>query len=168
VIAGDTFTSYGRLTTSDKLRLPFPLASSATATALLDVVHAVLRRYSLSEDDAIHAARVVRSALHGFVSLETNAGFGIDLDLNDSFRLLVAVLDRGLRAPRPRRRAAAAQAPRLPRGRAVRSGARPSSATTRPRRAAGARAAALRILLCAACAALTRVDEAVGDGHHPR
>lgn len=30
VIAGDTFTSYGRLMTSDRLRLPFPLAASAS------------------------------------------------------------------------------------------------------------------------------------------
>jgi glyoxylase-like metal-dependent hydrolase (beta-lactamase superfamily II) len=30
VIAGDTFTSYGRVVTSEKLRLPFPLAASAT------------------------------------------------------------------------------------------------------------------------------------------
>ena len=30
VIAGDTFTSYGRVMTSDKLRLPFPLAAAAS------------------------------------------------------------------------------------------------------------------------------------------
>jgi len=30
VIAGDTFTAYGRLLTSDRMRLPFPLAASAT------------------------------------------------------------------------------------------------------------------------------------------
>jgi glyoxylase-like metal-dependent hydrolase (beta-lactamase superfamily II) len=30
VIAGDTFTSYGRVMTSDRLRLPFPLAAAAT------------------------------------------------------------------------------------------------------------------------------------------
>ncbi|WP_028067599.1 MBL fold metallo-hydrolase [Solirubrobacter soli] len=30
VIAGDTFTAYGRLVPSDRLRLPFPLAASAT------------------------------------------------------------------------------------------------------------------------------------------
>ena len=30
VIAGDTFSSYGRLMTSDRLRLPFPLAAAAT------------------------------------------------------------------------------------------------------------------------------------------
>jgi glyoxylase-like metal-dependent hydrolase (beta-lactamase superfamily II) len=30
VIAGDTFTAYGRVMTSDRIRLPFPLAASAT------------------------------------------------------------------------------------------------------------------------------------------
>lgn len=30
VIAGDTFTAYGRLVTSDRLRLPFPLAAAAS------------------------------------------------------------------------------------------------------------------------------------------
>ena len=30
VIAGDTFTSYGRVMTSDRLRLPFPLAAAAS------------------------------------------------------------------------------------------------------------------------------------------
>ena len=30
MIAGDTFTAYGRLLTSDRMRLPFPLAASAT------------------------------------------------------------------------------------------------------------------------------------------
>ena len=30
VIAGDTFTAYGRLLTSDRVRLPFPLAATAT------------------------------------------------------------------------------------------------------------------------------------------
>ena len=30
VIAGDTFTAYGRLTVSDRFRLPFPLAAVAT------------------------------------------------------------------------------------------------------------------------------------------
>jgi hypothetical protein len=64
----------------------------------VDVVLAVLRAYRLENDAAIHAARVVRSALHGFVSLETDDGFGIPLDLDESFGLLVSVLDQGLRA----------------------------------------------------------------------
>jgi len=71
--------------------------AGVAAGDLLDVVLAVLRGYALEDDAAIHAARVVRSALHGFVSLESEAGFGIPLDLDQSFSLLVAVLDRGLR-----------------------------------------------------------------------
>ena len=46
----------------------------AAAKGAVDVVLAVLRGYGLEGDDAIHAARAVRSALHGFVALEAGAG----------------------------------------------------------------------------------------------
>jgi hypothetical protein len=39
----------------------------------------------------------VRSALHGFVALETGGGFGIPVDLDESFDRMVAALARGLR-----------------------------------------------------------------------
>jgi AcrR family transcriptional regulator len=71
--------------------------NEAAAAVLLDVAYAVLRGYALDDDAATHAARVIRSALHGFISLEAGGGFGIPLDLDDSFSLLVATLDRGLR-----------------------------------------------------------------------
>ncbi len=67
------------------------------ARAVLAVVLAVLAGYGLDGDDALHAARTVRSALHGFVSLEATYGFGMPLDLDQSFSALVATLDRGLR-----------------------------------------------------------------------
>jgi hypothetical protein len=38
----------------------------------------------------------VRSALHGFVTLEAVGGFGIPLDLDESFERMVAALARGL------------------------------------------------------------------------
>ena len=72
--------------------------AAAAAAAALDVFYAVLRGYALADDAAIHAARAVRSTLHGFVSLEVGNGFGFDLDLDESFARLVAMLDRGLRA----------------------------------------------------------------------
>jgi len=59
-------------------------------------VLAVLRGYGLEGDDAVHAARTVRAALHGFAALETGGGFGIPLDLDATFARLVGVLDRGL------------------------------------------------------------------------
>jgi AcrR family transcriptional regulator len=69
-----------------------------SAGRLVGVVLAVLRGYGLEGDDAIHAARTVRAALHGFVSLEAEGGFGMPLDLDESFDRLVTALDRGLAA----------------------------------------------------------------------
>jgi AcrR family transcriptional regulator len=70
----------------------------AAAGAVVDVVAAVLRGYGREGDDAIHAVRIVRAALHGFVALETGEGFGLPLALDETFARLVAVLDGGLRA----------------------------------------------------------------------
>jgi hypothetical protein len=81
-------------------RPPDPRDATATASsdALVEVVLAVLRAYGLSGDSAIHAARAVRSALHGFVTLESNEGFGLPLALEESYRRLLIILDRGLAA----------------------------------------------------------------------
>jgi AcrR family transcriptional regulator len=66
------------------------------AGAAVDVLLAVLRGYGLEGEDAIHAARAVRSALHGFVALEASGGFGLKVDLDESFERMVAALARGL------------------------------------------------------------------------
>jgi AcrR family transcriptional regulator len=70
---------------------------SAAGARAVDVLLAILRGYGMDGDDAIHAARAVRSALHGFVALETGGGFGISVDLDESFDRMVAALARGLR-----------------------------------------------------------------------
>ena len=70
------------------------MASLSAAT--LEVVVAGLAAYDLRGDDAIHAVRGLRSLLHGFVTLETGGGFGIPLDLDESFRRLVATYVAGL------------------------------------------------------------------------
>jgi AcrR family transcriptional regulator len=82
-------------------RLSDPADADATAAgaAVVDVVVAVLRGYDLAGDDAIHAVRAVRAALHGFVALEADGGFGIPLSVDESYDRLVAVLERGLRPP---------------------------------------------------------------------
>jgi AcrR family transcriptional regulator len=72
------------------------LDASATAGRLVDVVLAVLRGYALDGEDAIHGARIVRAALHGFTALEAEQGFGLPLDLDESFGRLITTLDRGL------------------------------------------------------------------------
>jgi AcrR family transcriptional regulator len=69
---------------------------AAAAAELVGVLVAVLRGYGLSDDDAIHAVRMLRAALHGFVSLEREGGFAIPIDVDESYRRLVHILDRGL------------------------------------------------------------------------
>ena len=68
------------------------------AGSVLEVVLAVLAGYGLASDDAVHAARFVRSAVHGFIDLEAAGGFGLPVDLDASFAMLVRQLDRSLRA----------------------------------------------------------------------
>lgn len=62
----------------------------------VQVALAVMSGYGLSGDDAIHAVRALRSAVHGFVTIETTGGFGLDLSTDESFQRLIALLARGL------------------------------------------------------------------------
>ena len=60
------------------------------------VVLAVLAAFDLDDDAAIDAARALRSAIHGFVSLEAAGGFGLPRDVDRSFVFLVDALVAGL------------------------------------------------------------------------
>ena len=85
---------------------------------VVGLIVAVLRGYGLEGEAAMHTVRAIRSAFHGFVSLEREGGFGLPIDIDDSYDRLVAMLDAGLAAA-------------LPRGPKRRTGATPS---TSPRR----------------------------------
>jgi len=63
---------------------------------VVGVFVAVLRAWDLEGDDAIHAVRIMRSALHGFVALELSGGFGLPLDLDETYDRLVDALAKGL------------------------------------------------------------------------
>ena len=63
-------------------------AESAAAAAVTPLV-AIVAGWGIEGDEAVHLVRVIRSALHGFVSIETGGGFGLPLDLDHSFDLLV-------------------------------------------------------------------------------
>lgn len=72
----------------------------AAAQAVVDTALAVLRGWGLEGDDAIHATRAVRAAVHGFVTIEAGGGFGLPADPEESFRRMVTALAAGLtRAP---------------------------------------------------------------------
>ncbi len=70
----------------------------AAAGDVVAVVVAVVGGWGIEDDDALHAVRAIRSALHGFVTIEAAGGFGIPLDLDVSYERLVRTLAAGLDA----------------------------------------------------------------------
>lgn len=69
-------------------------AVRATAAALAPLVGA------LEGAELVHAVRAVRAALHGFVLLELQGGFGMPEDVDVSYARLLDVLEAGLSAGR--------------------------------------------------------------------
>jgi AcrR family transcriptional regulator len=60
------------------------------------------------EEEAIHAARGLRSIAHGFATLEKAGGFGMSLDPDESFRKLMRAFAAGLRSGEARMSAGSA------------------------------------------------------------
>ncbi|MGH3148544.1 MAG: TetR-like C-terminal domain-containing protein, partial [Rubrobacter sp.] len=81
---------------SYRLSDPDDAELGASETEALEPVLAVLASCGVQGADAIHAARGLRSLAHGFATLEEAGGFGMPLDLNESFRRLVRAFADGL------------------------------------------------------------------------
>jgi AcrR family transcriptional regulator len=62
----------------------------------LKVALAVMASFELQGEDALHAVRALRSLVHGFTTLEVSGGFGMPLDLDESFQRLVDLFIAGL------------------------------------------------------------------------
>ena len=58
----------------------------------------VLNGYGLDRRAALHALRGLRSAVHGFATLENAGGFGIPLNIDESFSWLLECFIAGLNA----------------------------------------------------------------------
>jgi AcrR family transcriptional regulator len=57
--------------------------------AIVELLLNVFKEYKLTDEGALHAVRCFRSGLHGFASLEQKGGFGLPLDLDVTFQLLI-------------------------------------------------------------------------------
>lgn len=91
----------GRYAAANAARVSGPDDPLVPASArLLASLAAVLHGYQLNPAQEIHALRMLRSALHGFVTLEVTGGFQIDADVEDSFTWMVALVDHGLTSAR--------------------------------------------------------------------
>lgn len=65
---------------------------AAASDEVLQILLAVLSGYQLAGDHAIDAARAIRAAMHGFISLEQAGGFGLPVDVDRSFSRLIEAL----------------------------------------------------------------------------
>jgi AcrR family transcriptional regulator len=81
------------------LRAPGPddAEGQRIANEILQILYAVLAGFDLPGSRVVDAARALRSALHGFVTLESAGGFGLSRDVDRSFTFVVDSLIAGLR-----------------------------------------------------------------------
>jgi len=86
----------GRYAATVRAADPGDLADESAGAAAAQVVFDVLDGFGLTGADAIDATQAVRAALHGFVSLEAERGFGMPADVTRSFERLVLGMVRAL------------------------------------------------------------------------
>lgn len=80
------------------LRVPDPtdIEILEAGKRIVELALRVLEPYGLEDEAALHAVRGLRSILHGFSSLEQSGGFGLTLDLEISFNLLIDTFLAGI------------------------------------------------------------------------
>jgi AcrR family transcriptional regulator len=64
---------------------------------IVGLVVTAIQPFGLKDEEAIHAVRGLRSLMHGFASLEQKGGFGMPLDLDESYQLAVTAFISGLK-----------------------------------------------------------------------
>jgi AcrR family transcriptional regulator len=82
----------GRYASTQRAPIAGDLEDEQVTGAVVQVAFDVMAGYELRDDDAVDAIRALRSALHGFVTLEAGNGFGMPVDVDRSFDRLVAGL----------------------------------------------------------------------------
>jgi AcrR family transcriptional regulator len=65
---------------------------------IIAMLAAALSEYRLSDSDMIDAIRMLRAAMHGFVTLETGGWFGIPRSVDATFTRLIDSLDAAYRS----------------------------------------------------------------------
>lgn len=86
----------GRYSATVRAPAPDDRELAAAGARAIGVLTAVLAVWGFTGDEALQRVRVVRAGLHGFVAIEAQGGFGLPLDLDESFELLLATLVAGL------------------------------------------------------------------------
>jgi AcrR family transcriptional regulator len=82
----------GRYAATQRAPIAGDVEDEQASATVVQVAFDVMAGYELHDDDAVDAIRALRSALHGFVTLEAGNGFGMPVDVDRSFDRLVAGL----------------------------------------------------------------------------
>ncbi|MEV6957965.1 WHG domain-containing protein [Streptomyces sp. NPDC051207] len=75
-----------------QIRIDQDVATSPVMARTVEVTYGLLRTYGLEEPDLTDAVRLLRSAFHGFCSLEAGGGFGAPRDVRASWERIVDAL----------------------------------------------------------------------------
>jgi AcrR family transcriptional regulator len=75
---------------------PVDDALRSRAEETLTVLSGVLRGFGLRDEQLVDAIRMLRSAIHGFVTLELGGGFGLPDDLDRSYEVLIDGVTAGI------------------------------------------------------------------------
>jgi AcrR family transcriptional regulator len=82
----------GLYAVSQRTYAPEDRAMLEAETEVLGIISRVIAPSEPERDEYIHMVRLLRSMLHGFVSLERDSGFGLPQDINETFRRLVTII----------------------------------------------------------------------------
>ncbi|MHA7965738.1 TetR/AcrR family transcriptional regulator [Paenibacillus sp. CAU 1782] len=66
------------------------------AEALVGDLLRILQEYGLSGEEGIHAVRGLRSLVHGFASIEQKGGFGMPIEVDSSFTIMMEIYLAGI------------------------------------------------------------------------
>jgi AcrR family transcriptional regulator len=83
------------LVASGNLSEPFPELQAAEER-VVRVVLALVASLGVEGEAAIHQVRGLRALVHGFATLEVAGGFGLPINLDESFDQLIAIFLRGI------------------------------------------------------------------------
>lgn len=91
----------GRATATVRAPAPDDAGHAEAARQAVGEMVAILAGYGIAgNEEAIHAVRQFRAALHGFVTLEAAGGFGLPESVDETFAGLVDALDTAFRTGR--------------------------------------------------------------------
>ena len=91
----------GRYAATVRAPEPGDVEDKAVSDELVRLVVDVLAGFGLTGNEAIDAARSLRAAIHGFVSLESAQGFGLPRQVSRSYQFLIDTMIVGFHNRQP-------------------------------------------------------------------